>query len=79
MNKFQAMAQSMTLLNQDGLLKPGSQVYKMVRRMISDKIDSLGPEVALTYVIDNKANLLHQIKILCMWHKSKLKRPSPRF
>jgi hypothetical protein len=70
MNKFQAMAQIMTLLNEDGLLKPGSHVYKTVRKMISRKIDTLGPEAALVHVMDSKAALLAQIKILCMWHQS---------
>lgn len=61
MNKFQAMAQIMMLLNEDGLLKPGTRVYKIVRKMISDKIDRLGPDAALAQVMDRKAHLLHQI------------------
>lgn len=79
MNKFQAMAQIMTLLNEDGLLKPGGQVYKLVRKMISDKIDRLGPESAMRHVLDRKTHLLGQIKVLCMWHKSTRRRPSSRF
>lgn len=70
MNKFQAMAQIMTLLNEDGLLKPGSQIHKRVRTMISQKIDNLGPEAAMVHVMNSKAELLDQIKILCMWYKS---------
>jgi hypothetical protein len=70
MNKFQAMAQIMLLLNEDGLLRPGSRVYHTVRRMISDKIDRLGPNAALVNVMDEKVQLLGRIKILAMWHKS---------
>jgi hypothetical protein len=79
MNKLQAMAKIMMLLNEDGLLKPGSCVYKTVRRMVSDKIDKLGPEASLVQVMDRKSNLLDQIKILCMWHKSTHRTPPPRF
>ena len=70
------MAQIMILLNQDQLLKPGSQAYKTVRKMVSDTIDRLGPEAALAQVMDKKTHLLEEIKILCMWHKSTGKRPS---
>ncbi len=79
MNKFQAMAQIMTVLNEDALLKPGSRAYKTVRKMVSDMIDSLGPETALAQVMDRKAHLLGQIKILCMWHHSTGRRPSVKF
>ena len=75
MNKLQAMAQIMLLLNQDGLLRPGSHVYKTVRRMIADKIDRLGPDAALVNVVDRKLEILSQIKILAMWHKSSVRRP----
>jgi len=79
MNKFQAMAQIMLLLNEDGLLRPGSHVYQTVRRMISDKIDRLGPDAALVDVVDGKLQILDQIKILAMWHKSTGRRPPPQF
>ncbi|MDX2452964.1 hypothetical protein [Desulfosarcina sp.] len=79
MNKFQAMAQIMLLLNEDGLLRPGSHVYQTVRRMISDKIDRLGPDAALADVVDGKLQILDQIKILAMWHKSAGRRPPPKF
>ncbi len=75
MNSLQAMAQIMMLLNEDGLLKPGSHIYKTVRKMASEKIDKLGPEAALLLVMDKKANLLAQIKILSMWHKSARRQP----
>ena len=79
MNKLQAMAQIMMLLNEDGLLKPGSQVYQSVRRMIADKIDRLGPDDALAQVMDRKSHLLEQIKIVCMWHNSARRHPPPSF
>ena len=78
MNKFQAMAQIMSLLNQDDLLKPGSQVYKMVRRMVSEKIDRLGPDRAVAEVLETRTDLLDKIKILAMWHKSIRRRPFPK-
>lgn len=78
MNKFQAMAQIMSLLNQDDLLKPGSQVYKMVRRMVSEKIDRLGPDRAVAEVLETRTDLLDKIKILAMWHKSTRRRPFPK-
>lgn len=76
MNKFQAMAQIMLLLNEDGLLRPGSHVYQTVRRMVSDKIDRLGPDAALVDVVDGKRQLLDQIKMLAMWNRSSGRPPS---
>ena len=58
MNKVQAMARIMVLLNENGLLKPGSKVYKAVRKMASDKIDRLGPDTALLQIIEKKDQLL---------------------
>ena len=72
------MAQIMSLLNQDDLLKPGSQVYKMVRRMASEKIDRLGPDRAVTDVLESRTDLLNKIKILAMWHKSNRSGRSPK-
>lgn len=46
MNKFQAMAQIMAILCEDGL-QPGTQEYKVARKLVSSKIDTLGPDVAL--------------------------------
>ncbi len=79
MNKLQAMAQIMTLLNADNRLRPGSHVYKMVRRMVSDRIDGLGPEGAVAHVMDRKAEFLDRIRILCMWHKSTRRNAPPNF
>ena len=77
MNKFQAMAQIMSLLNRDDLLKPGSHVYKIVRRMVSEKIDRLGPDRAVADVLKTRTELLDKIKILAMWHKSTRRPPFP--
>jgi hypothetical protein len=51
MNRFQAMAQIMAMLDKDGSLKPGTNLYKTVRKMVSDKIDRLGPEAAFREVV----------------------------
>lgn len=64
MNKFQAMARIMALLNKDGQLKPGSQEYKIARNLISDKIDRLGPEAALAQVEKWRGHILDQIKMM---------------
>ena len=79
MNKLQAMAQIMTLLNEGGLLKPGSEVYKTVRKMAAEKIDRLGPAAALAQVMDRKAQLLDQIRMLGMWHQSTRRQPPPDY
>ena len=79
MNKLQAMARIMTLLNEGGLLKPGSEVYRTVRQMAADKIDRLGPEAALAQVMDRKAQLLDQIRMLGMWHQSTRRQPPPDY
>ena len=70
MNRFQAMAEIMMLLNPDDLLKPGSQEYRLVRKVVSAKIERLGPEAALAEVRKEKKHLLDQIRILCMWNKA---------
>ena len=64
------MARIMALLNANGHLKPGSHAKQIVRTMISEKIDRLGPEAALDQVMDTKTEILTQIKIMCMWHQS---------
>ena len=79
MNKLQAMARIMTLLNEGDLLKPGSEVYKTVRQMAANKIDRLGPDAALTLVTDRKAQLLDQIRMLAMWHRTTHRRTPPDY
>lgn len=73
------MARIMVLLNHDGLLKPGNQVYQAVRRMVADMIDRLGPDTALDQVTANRTHYLDQIRILSMWHKSTRKHRPPDF
>jgi hypothetical protein len=64
MNKFQAMARIMAILNKDGQLKPGAQEYKIARKIVSDKIDRLGPEAALAQVEKWRGHILDQIKMM---------------
>jgi hypothetical protein len=66
MNKFQAMARIMAILNEGGQLKPGTQEYKIARKLVSGKIDRLGPEAALAQVEKWRGHLLDQIKIMDM-------------
>ena len=47
MNKLQAIAQAMALLNKKSHLKQGSKEYKIVKKIVSNKIDRFGPEGAL--------------------------------
>ncbi len=64
MNRFQAMVQIMALINEDHDLKPGSREAKLIRRVISSKIERLGPEGALAQIMDTKAHLIAQIQSL---------------
>ena len=73
------MARIMTVLNEGGLLKPGSDVYNMVRKMVTEKIDRLGPEAALAQVMARKAQLLDQIRMLAMWHRSTRRQKPPDY
>jgi hypothetical protein len=64
MNKFQAMARIMAILNKDGQLKPGTREYKIARKMVSNKIDRLGPEDALVQAEKWRGHILDQIKMM---------------
>jgi len=64
MNRFQAMAKIMAMLTADGRLKPGSREYKIARKLVSRKIDRLGPDAALIQVVDRQPHLLEQVEIL---------------
>jgi hypothetical protein len=75
MNRLQAIARIMMQLNQDDLLKPGSHVYRIVRKKAAEIIDRYGPDGGLTYVQRHKGHLLDQIKILRMWYQSNDRRP----
>ena len=63
MNKFQAMAQIMAILREDGQLKPGTQEYKIARKLVSSKIDDLGPEAAVAQAKIWKGNILDQARV----------------
>ena len=59
----------MAMLNKDGSLKPGTKVYKIVREIVSDKIERLGAETAFREVRAKKAHFLDQIKMLSTYYK----------
>ena len=61
MNKLQAIAQAMALLNKKSRLRQGSKEYKIVKRVVADKIDRFGPEGALDDIKRNMTHLLDQI------------------
>jgi hypothetical protein len=66
MNRFQAMAQIMAVLCEDGHLKRGTREYKTARRLISRKIDRLGPDAAFAQVERWKGHMQDQIDIMSM-------------
>lgn len=79
MNKFQAMAQIMAILCEYGLLKAGTQEYKIARKKISSKIDHLGPEAAWEQAKRLKGKFLEQDSIEDTLEelKKKLERKTP--
>jgi hypothetical protein len=62
MNKFQAMAQIMAILCEDGFLQKGSQKYKLARKLIATKIDTMGPDAAYSKAKWSKYQLLVEIE-----------------
>lgn len=75
MNRFQAMAKIMAMLTKEENLQQGSREYKIARKLVSRKIDRLGPETALLQVVDRRHQLMEQIKILMSLEDSGLKHP----
>lgn len=75
MNRFQAMAQIMAILREGGHIKPGTQEYKVARKVVSNKIDRLGPEAALAQAKKWKAHILDQIRTEDMLEEIKEKFP----
>ena len=61
MNNLQAIAQAMALLNRKGRLKQGSKEYRIVKKIVSEKIDRFGPEGALEDIRRNMTHLLDQV------------------
>jgi hypothetical protein len=64
MNKFQAMAQIMAILCEDGRLQKGSQKYEIARKLIEVKIDKMGPDAAYSKAKWNRHELFVQINEL---------------
>lgn len=64
MNRFQAMAQIMAVLTEDGELEKGSRKYKMARKLVSKMIERLGPDGAFASIRSKKADFLKQIDLL---------------
>jgi hypothetical protein len=64
MNKFQAMAQIMAILCEDGSFPKGSHRYKLARKHVATKIDTMGPDAAYNQVKWSKYTLLVEIEEL---------------
>ena len=62
MNKFQAMAQIMAILCEDGSFSKGSHQYKLARKFVAKKIDTMGPEAACNQAKWAKYQLLVEIE-----------------
>lgn len=60
MNRLQAMAKIMAILSEDCRMKPGTQEYKLARKIVSSKIDNLGLDVALEKAKRLKGKFLEQ-------------------
>jgi hypothetical protein len=60
MNKFQAMAQIMEILCEGKHTEPGTQEYRVARKLVSNKIDNLGAEAALEQAKRLKGKFLEQ-------------------
>ena len=73
MNRFQAMAKIMAMLTDEENLKQGSREYQIARKLVSRKIDRLGPEDALLQVVDRRHQLMEQIGILIALEDSGIK------
>lgn len=62
MNKFQAMAQIMAILCADGRLNPASQKYRLARKFIATKIETMGPDAAYLQAKWAKYQLIVEIE-----------------
>ena len=62
-------------LTEEENLQQGSREYKIARKLVSRKIDRLGPENALLQVVDRRYQLMEQIKILKSLEDSGIKNP----
>ena len=75
MNRFQAMAQIMAILCENNRLKPGTQEYKVARKIVSRKIEQLGPDAAFEQAVRWKGHILNQVRIEDMLEEMKEKFP----
>lgn len=64
MNKFQAMAKIMAILCEDGSFPKGSHGYKLARKLVATKIDTMGPDAAYSQAKWAKYTLLVEIEAL---------------
>ena len=62
MNKFQAMAQIMVILGEDGSYPRGSRRYKLARKFVASKIDAMGPDAAFAQAKWAKYQLLVELE-----------------
>lgn len=79
MNRFQAMAMIMAILKEDGGLKPGTLEYKIARRLITRKIDQIGPKATFEHVKRWKNELLNQIDTVATLEELEEKFPFLKF
>jgi hypothetical protein len=75
MNRFQAMAKIMAILCENGRIKPGTQEYRMGRRLVSIKIDHLGPDGAWEQAKTSKRQILDQVRNEVMMEAARNKFP----
>jgi len=79
MNRFQAMARIMAILSEDDFLKPGTPEYKVARKLVSRKIDTLGPDAAFAQAKRWKGRILDEVRIEDMLEEMKEKFPYLNF
>ena len=65
-DRSNAMKAIMALLNEDGLILPGSRAHEIVTEYIAFKIDRMGPEKALEDVKHSKEHMVAQIHQMAM-------------
>jgi hypothetical protein len=64
MNRLQVIAKIMAVLAEDCGIKPGSREHKVAKRVISRKVERLGPDGAFVQIIDHKNDLLRQVDMI---------------
>jgi hypothetical protein len=79
MNRFQAMAQIMAVICENSRLQPGTREYRATRKIVSRKIDQLGPKAALEQAIKWKGHILDQARVEDILEELKGKFPYLNF